>query len=85
MSKPLFELLDAIAKKLRKNQKEFGGIQLICSGDFHQLPPVEDEFCFESQLWDKTFMKQFVFKENFRQKGDIEYQQVLNEIREIFI
>ena len=82
MSKPLFELLDSIAKKLRKNQKEFGGIQLICSGDFHQLPPVEDEFCFESPLWDKTFIKQFVFKENFRQKGDIEYQQVLNEIRE---
>jgi ATP-dependent DNA helicase PIF1 len=82
MSKSLFELLDTIAKKLRKTQKVFGGIQLICCGDFHQLPPVEDEFCFESILWDKTFNKQFVFKENFRQKGDIEYQQILNEIRE---
>ena len=82
MSKGLFELIDAIAKKLRKSQKIFGGIQLICSGDFHQLPPVEEEFCFESPLWDKTFIKQFVFKENFRQKGDLEYQTVLNEIRE---
>lgn len=82
MSKALFELIDTIAKKLRKSQKEFGGIQLICSGDFHQLPPVEDEFCFESPLWDNTFETQFVFKENFRQKGDIEYQKVLNEIRE---
>jgi len=82
MSKGLFELLDAIAKKLRKTNKVFGGIQIICSGDFHQLPPVEDEFCFESPLWDKTFEKQVVFKENFRQKGDLEYQKVLNEIRE---
>lgn len=82
MSKTLFELLDAIAKKMRKNQKIFGGIQLICCGDFHQLPPVENEFCFESPLWDKTFIKQVVFKENFRQKGDLEYQTVLNEIRE---
>jgi ATP-dependent DNA helicase PIF1 len=82
MSKTLFELLDAIGKKMRKNQKVFGGIQLICCGDFHQLPPVENEFCFESPLWDKTFIKQVVFKENFRQKGDIEYQTVLNEIRE---
>ena len=82
MSKGLFELIDAIAKKLRKSQKAFGGIQLICSGDFHQLPPIEDEFCFESLLWDKTFEKQFIFKENYRQKGDLEYQKVLNEIRE---
>jgi ATP-dependent DNA helicase PIF1 len=82
MSKPLFEMIDAIAKKLRKNQKPFGGLQIIVSGDFHQLPPVEEEFCFESPLWDKTFEKQFVFKENFRQKGDTEYQTILNEIRE---
>jgi ATP-dependent DNA helicase PIF1 len=82
MSRPLFETIDAIAKKLRKNQKPFGGIQIIVSGDFHQLPPVEEEFCFESELWDITFEKQFVFKENFRQKGDLEYQNVLNEIRE---
>jgi ATP-dependent DNA helicase PIF1 len=82
MSKSLFELIDAIAKKIRKNNKPFGGIQLICSGDFHQLPPIEDEFCFESPLWNTTFDKQFVFKENFRQKGDLEYQKVLNEVRE---
>jgi len=82
MSKSLFELIDQLAKRLRKNNKIFGGIQLICSGDFHQLPPIEEEFCFESPLWDKTFKKQLVFKENYRQKGDLEYQQVLNEIRE---
>ena len=82
MSKALFELIDQIAQVLRKNKSPFGGIQILCSGDFHQLPPIEEEFCFESQLWDITFAKQFVFKENFRQQGDMEYQNVLNEIRE---
>lgn len=32
--------LDSIAKKLRKNNRPFGGIQLIVCGDFYQLPPV---------------------------------------------
>ena len=76
MSKKLFEILDEIAKKIRKNKKPFGGIQIICSGDFHQLPPVEDEFCFESELWDVTFKTQIVLKENFRQQGDLVYQKI---------
>lgn len=32
--------LDSISKTLRKNNKPFGGIQLIVCGDFYQLPPV---------------------------------------------
>ncbi|CUM56142.1 unnamed protein product [Debaryomyces fabryi] len=32
--------LDSIAKTLRRNNKPFGGIQLIVCGDFYQLPPV---------------------------------------------
>ena len=67
MSKQLFELINILAQKIRKSQRLFGGIQLICCGDFHQLPPIENEFCFESEIWDKTFTYQYVLKENFRQ------------------
>jgi len=45
----LFEKLDSIAKIIRRNDKPFGGIQLILSGDFLQLMPVNDRFCFESE------------------------------------
>ena len=53
LSRKLFDLLNAIGKSLRKNNKPFGGIQLLFSGDFYQLPPVGDkdepetmQFCF---------------------------------------
>jgi len=81
MSKSLFELLDTIGKKLRKNAKPFGGIQLVFCGDFYQLPPIDDSFCFESELWNKTFDKTILFTKNYRQQDD-EFQKVLNEVRE---
>jgi ATP-dependent DNA helicase PIF1 len=78
MSKELFELLDTIGKRVRKSSKLFGGIQLLVSGDFFQLPPVEGAFCFESPLWAK-FIPIF-FERNFRQSDPV-YQTILSEIR----
>ena len=83
MSVKILELLDFIGKNIRGNEKPFGGIQLLFSGDFYQLPPIEnDSFCFESHLWNKIFKKenQIEFKTIFRQKDDI-FQNILNEIR----
>ena len=81
MSKSLFELLDTIGKKLRKSIKPFGGIQLVFCGDFYQLPPIDDSFCFESELWKETFHKTIIFTKNYRQQDD-GFQKVLNEVRE---
>lgn len=36
----LFDKLEYIAREVRHNPYPFGGIQLICCGDFFQLPPV---------------------------------------------
>jgi ATP-dependent DNA helicase PIF1 len=87
LSEKLFIILDTIAKIIKKNQKPFGGIQIIFAGDFHQLPPIgedDDEqsinFCFESQLFDLTFKNQILLKTIFRQK-DPRYQKILSEIR----
>jgi ATP-dependent DNA helicase PIF1 len=90
MSQKLFEMLDAIGKAVRKNQKPFGGIQIIFSGDFYQLPPVgnKDEpettkFCFESELWFQAFKLEnhVSLCKIFRQSDPI-YQRILNQIRE---
>jgi ATP-dependent DNA helicase PIF1 len=90
MSQKLFEMLDAIGKAVRKNTRPFGGMQLIFSGDFYQLPPVgnKDEpettkFCFESPLWLETFKLEnhVSLCKIFRQSDPI-YQRILNQIRE---
>ena len=87
MSLKLFELLDLTGKYCRKTILPFGGIQVIFSGDFFQLPPVPThgepetaQFCFESELWDQTFPNQLKLTSIFRQKDD-KYIKVLNQIR----
>jgi ATP-dependent DNA helicase PIF1 len=90
MSKKLFEMLDAIGKAVRRSQKPFGGIQMIFSGDFYQLPPVgnKDEpdttkFCFESEVWFQTFnIKNHISLTRIFRQNDPIYQRILNQIRE---
>ena len=89
LSLKLFDMLNHIGKIIRKNSKPFGGIQLIFSGDFYQLPPVGSrddpesmQFCFESDDWNCIFHKdcQIQLIKIFRQTDDI-YISILNQIR----
>ena len=92
MSQKIFEILDSIGKKVRKSPlKAFGGLQIIFSGDFYQLPPVDDRqnedpsasaFCFESPLWLQPFPPVNVvqLKKIFRQTDEA-YTAILNQIR----
>ena len=90
MSWKIFEILDFIARKSRKKMDvPFGGIQVIFSGDFYQLPPVgsndpgeEDTsaFCFESPNWRKTFDVTICLKTIFRQSDPV-YTKILNQVR----
>jgi ATP-dependent DNA helicase PIF1 len=90
LSLKLFIILDKIARIIKKKPNiPFGGIQLIFSGDFYQLPPVSNNiddiesnmFCFENELWDETFKTPCFLKTIFRQKNDNQYSKILNEIR----
>lgn len=88
LSEKLFIILDLIAKKIKKNTKPFGGIQVIFAGDFHQLPPIGEEddiqsknFCFESAIWNTVFPNQIELKTIFRQKDPV-YKKILQEIRD---
>lgn len=86
----VFELLDNLGKLLRKSNLPFGGVQLVFSGDFYQLPPVPNKeypelskFCFESNLWSTIFTldNHIELKTIFRQ-NDSQYIKILNQIRE---
>jgi len=88
MSKKIFELLDGIARQVRKKPLHpFGGIQIIFTGDFYQLPPVGNnnepetcEFCFESKKWNECITNIIELKTIFRQTDNV-YANVLNQIR----
>ncbi len=41
LSVATLDLIDRVAKHFNRNSKPFGGMQVIFSGDFFQLPPIE--------------------------------------------
>lgn len=56
-----FDKLEAVARAVRKKEIPFGGIQLILSGDFLQLPPVvkqaeKKKFCFQVRKRRRTVL-----------------------------
>ncbi|KAG5510965.1 hypothetical protein JKF63_06466 [Porcisia hertigi] len=83
-----FDLVDYIAREVRNRPEEpFGGIQLILSGDFLQLPPVSRErrgsspqFCFEAESWLAVNPKICLLTTPFRQRN-LRFFSILNEMR----
>lgn len=86
-------MLDAIAlndvsnilKAIHKNEKAFGGIQIILVGDFFQLPPVnkngeEKLFAFESQAWEEAQFEYCYLTEQHRQ-SDTLFLEILTAMR----
>lgn len=89
MSKKIFEILEEIARISKTTTKPFGGIQLILSGDFFQLPPIGNsnepetcEFCFESDKWKSVIPldNHIELTTMFRQK-DPKYIEILSQVR----
>ncbi|EEP80101.1 DNA repair and recombination protein pif1 [Uncinocarpus reesii 1704] len=67
-----FDKLEEVARKIRNNGRPFGGIQLVVTGDFFQLPPVPDSnrearFAFGANTWNT--------------QKDPEFASMLNELR----
>lgn len=81
LSPELFDKLEEIARIVRYNNLPFGGIQLILSGDFLQLPCINSyNFCNESDSWKKC-IKHFINLTEIIRQDNIEFQNCLNYIR----
>jgi ATP-dependent DNA helicase PIF1 len=80
----LFDKLENIARILRRNELPFGGIQLVCSGDFFQLSPVSkdkiEKFCFEAASWDSVITHTITLSKIIRQE-DLSFQKLLTNMR----
>ncbi|GAA5929992.1 uncharacterized protein JCM15063_004685 [Sporobolomyces koalae] len=88
----LFDKLAEIGKALKKRggkasaatSRPFGGIQLVVTGDFFQLPPVTKgvvpTFAFEAKSWKESIDHTVNLTQVFRQK-DTSFIDMLNEMR----
>src|SRR3989344_5190312 len=76
----VFSLLNDIAQYVKNNLFPFGGIQLILSGDFLQLPPINDNFIFNSESWAKLKFKIIKLRHPYRYT-DLNYFDILKRIR----
>lgn len=80
LGQSLFEKLDYIARTVRQSPDVFGGIQLVVSGDFLQLPPIQDEYPFQSEVWDELDFKVLKCTKPYRYP-DNSYFEMLLRIR----
>lgn len=81
-----FETIHFIAQGVRMSNQAFGGVQLVASGDFKQLPPVSScidpgRYCFESLIWEKCF-PHLLYLDRVMRQTDVKYLSMLNEIAE---
>jgi len=86
VSPSLFELMDKVLRAFKRSDLPFGGVQIILSGDFFQLPPIskdprEIKFACQTELWKDSDLKVCYMEQKFRQKNDA-LVKILDEIRE---
>ncbi len=85
ISPELFRTIDKILRKFKGSSEPFGGVQLVLSGDFFQLPPIskslkEEKFIWQTTLWGSADLKICYLSEKFRH-SDSSLINILDEIR----
>jgi len=85
ISPEIFSSMDRILRAFLSPHKPYGGVQVILSGDFFQLPPVvreprEKRFAWQSIAWRELGLKTCYLVEKFRQNDD-RLIKILDEIR----
>ena len=68
---------------LKSPSLPFGGIQLLLSGDFFQLPPISGRFIFEVDIWYRVVRDNVVVLEKvYRQQSDLPFVEMLMALRD---
>lgn len=79
------DMVDVVARTVRKSDEPFGGIQIILCGDFFQLPPVNrgeqnGGFVVHSNAWKEADPVICYLQEQHRQDDD-NFVEILNALR----
>lgn len=80
----ILDSVDRVVRAVRKDQRPFGGMQIIFVGDFFQLPPVSRgraaRFAFESSAWEASNTIICYIHEQHRQE-DEGFLEILTALR----
>ncbi len=80
------DMIEELCRKVRDKDKPFGGLQIVLSGDFYQLPPInrsdskQGGFVVESNAWDALEPVVCYLSEQHRQDND-ELLEILTAMR----
>ncbi len=80
------DMVDEVARRVRRSDEPFGGIQVILCGDFFQLPPVNRNdsrvggFVVHSAVWELFDPVICYLEEQHRQNDDL-FLDILNALR----
>jgi len=87
LSGKVLTAISDILKHFRKSREAFGGVQVLLSGDFFQLPPVSrqpmsnrEKFAFMAPVWVEARLKVCYLQHQYRQGHDT-LSFILTEIR----
>jgi len=72
----LLDMVDIICRTIRASSEAFGGMQVVCVGDFFQLPPITKRgdmmrYAFESRAWEHLRPLVCYITEQFRQEDEL--------------
>jgi ATP-dependent exoDNAse (exonuclease V) alpha subunit len=80
------DMVDEVARKVRRDDRPFGGLQVILCGDFFQLPPVnrndsrQGSFVVNAEVWEEFDPVVVYLQEQHRQDDDA-FLEILNAMR----
>lgn len=83
------DMIEKVCRKFKRNDKPFGGLQVILSGDFFQLPPVQkmnninengNSMVYSSDAW-KILKLAICYLEEQHRQEDADLMEILNTIR----
>lgn len=82
----IFDSIDRLARAMKQIDAPFGGMQIVLSGDFFQLPPVvrgthDTSLVHTSSAWNEADIRVCYLEEQFRQSNDDALTNILNEVR----
>ena len=82
------DMVDQICQRIKGSTQPFGGIQIVLSGDFFQLPPIVDDndlfnnaFAFNSHAWRNLNPTICYLDQQFRQHINDDLLEILNALR----